>query len=61
MLNAKLAKELELAIPDLSTQQKILHLNELWEKEQQLTQTLLNNRETMLQGMFQHILMEKSS
>ena len=61
MLNAKLAKELELAIPDLSTQQKILHLNELWEKEQQLTQTLLNNRETMLQGMFQHLLMEKSS
>lgn len=61
MLNAKLAKELELAIPNLSTQQKILHLNELWEKEQQLTQTLLNNRETMLQGMFQHLLMEKSS
>ena len=55
------SKELELAIPDLSTQQKILHLNELWEKEQQLTQTLLNNRETMLQGMFQHLLMEKSS
>ncbi|MDY7220292.1 restriction endonuclease subunit S [Denitrificimonas sp. JX-1] len=61
MLNAKLAKELELAIPDLSTQQKILHLNELWEKEQQLTQALLSNRETMLQGMFQHLLMEKSS
>lgn len=61
MLNAKLAKELELETPDLSTQQKIVHLNELWEKEQQLTYALLNNRETMLQGMFQHLLMEKNS
>lgn len=61
MLTAKAAKALELKIPDLSTQQKILRLNELWEKEQQLTQALLNNRETMLQGMFQHLLMEKNS
>ncbi len=38
-----------------------MRLNELWEKEQQLTQALLSNRETMLQGMFQHLLMEKSS
>lgn len=61
MLNAKLAKELELEIPDLATQQKIVHLNELWEKEQQLTHALLSNREAMLQGMFQHLLMEKNS
>lgn len=61
MLNAKAAKALELQIPDLATQQKILHLNALWEKEQRLTRALLNNRETMLQGMFQHLLMEKCS
>ena len=61
MLNATTVKQLPLDIPALSIQQKILHLNELWEKEQQLTQALLNNRETMLQGMFQHLLMEKSS
>lgn len=61
MLNATTVKQLPLDIPALSIQQKIVHLNELWEKEQQLTQALLNNRETMLQGMFQHLLMEKSS
>lgn len=61
MLNATTVKQLPLDIPALSIQQKIVHLNALWEKEQQLTQALLNNRETMLQGMFQHLLMEKSS
>lgn len=61
MLNATTIKELPLDIPARPIQQKIVHLNELWEKEQQLTQSLLNNRETMLQGMFQHLLMEKSS
>ncbi|MCK9246579.1 MAG: restriction endonuclease subunit S [Anaerolineaceae bacterium] len=61
MLTTKVAKALELEIPGIPIQQKILHLNELWEKEQQLTQALLNNRESMLQGMFQQLLMEKSS
>lgn len=61
MLNATTAKALQLNIPTLAIQQKIMRLNELWEKEQQLTQALLSNRETMLQGMFQHLLLEKSS
>ncbi len=59
MLNTKVAKELKLEIPTLATQEKILHLNKLWEQEQQLTQALLKNRETMLQGMFQNLLKEK--
>lgn len=61
MLSVKAAKEIELEIPDITIQQKIVQLNELWDREKQLTQALLNNRETMLQGMFQHLLMEKSS
>lgn len=61
MLSVKAAKEIELEIPTIATQQKIVQLNELWEKEKQLTQALLNNRETMLQGTFQQLLMEKSS
>ena len=61
MLSTKAAKSLELAVPNITIQKKIVHLNELWENEQQLTQALLNNRETMLQGMFQHLLMETSS
>lgn len=61
MLNTKVAKELKLEIPSLDTQQKILHLNQLWEQEQQLTHALLKNRETMLQGMFQQLLKEKNA
>lgn len=60
MLTTKAAKALQLEVPDLPTQKKILRLNELWEKEQQLTQALLNNRKTMLQGMFQQLLMENT-
>lgn len=58
MLNAKAINELEIPVPDLAIQQKIMRLNELWETEQQLTSALLKNRETMLQGMFQQLLME---
>lgn len=61
MLNTKVAKELKLEIPSLETQQKILHLNQLWEQEQKLTHALLKNRETMLQGMFQQLLKEKNA
>lgn len=61
MLNTKVAKELELDIPPVVVQQKILHLNQLWEQEQQLSKALLNNRENMLQGMFQQLLKEKNS
>lgn len=43
-------------IPPLATQRKIIALQQLWEHEQQLTRQLLNNRETMLQGMFQQLM-----
>lgn len=58
MLNVKIAKELEILVPEINIQEKIVRLNQLWEQEQQLNQTLLKNRETMLQGMFQHLLAE---
>ncbi|KZZ49718.1 hypothetical protein A3759_26000 [Thalassolituus sp. HI0120] len=60
MLSTSAAKELKIEIPNIETQYKILQLNKLWEQEQQLTQALLNNRETMLQGMFQQLLKEKN-
>lgn len=58
MLSAKVASELKLDIPSINTQQKILHLNDLWEHEQQLTHALLKNREQMMQGMFNQLLKE---
>lgn len=61
MLTARMAQTIAVEVPPMDTQKKILRLNELWEKEQQLTKALQRNREIMLQGMFQQLLMEKSS
>lgn len=58
MLKTSIGNEIQLTIPSIETQKKILHLNQLWEKEQALTQALLTNRKTMLQGMFQQLLNE---
>lgn len=58
MLKTSIGNEIQLTIPSIETQKKILHLNQLWEKEQALTQALLMNRKTMLQGMFQQLLNE---
>lgn len=60
MLSTASAKAIKLQIPSLDTQHKILHLNRLWEQEQQLTQALLDNREAMLQGVFQQLLKESN-
>ena len=60
MLNMKTVKELTIEVPSLETQKKILHLNRLWESEGQLTNALLKNRETMVNGMFQKLLKEKT-
>lgn len=61
MLTAKLVGELKLEVPPIDTQRKILDLNQLWEREQLLTQALLENRKAMLHGMFQQLLKEKNN
>lgn len=60
MLSTTAAKELTLDIPSLATQRKVLHLNQTWAQEQQLTHDLLNNRERMVQGMFLQLLKERN-
>jgi hypothetical protein len=45
-------------VPSLDTQRQIVALNRLWEQEQVLTQKLLQNREQMMQGVFQQLLKE---
>ena len=47
-----------IAVPSLDTQRQIVALNRLWEQEQVLTQKLLQNREQMMQGVFQQLLKE---
>ena len=56
MLSRKNVQSLEIQIPNLTAQKKILTLNKLWEEEQRLSKALLDNREVMMQGMFQEIL-----
>lgn len=47
---------LDLSLPSLETQQKVLRLQGLWDEEQRLLDDLKKNRETMLKGMFRQLL-----
>ncbi|MCL1125794.1 restriction endonuclease subunit S [Shewanella surugensis] len=60
MLNTSIGNEITLTIPSIETQQKILQINQLWEKEQRLTDALMMNRKAMLQGMFKQLLNENN-
>lgn len=51
---------LTIPLPPLQTQQKILHINSLWEEEESLTRALLANRASQMQGLFQTLLSERS-
>jgi len=56
MLSKQELGSLQIPVPDLGTQEKIVTLHYLWEREKQVTQQLLDNRETMLAGIFQNLL-----
>lgn len=56
MLGKQILGALPVPVPPLATQHKIVALQRLWEREKQVTEQLLHNRETMLAGIFQHLL-----
>lgn len=56
MLSKQSLGELDISLPPLHTQQKIISIQALWLQEKQLNQQLLNNREIMLTGIFQQLL-----
>ncbi len=56
MITKESLSRLLVKIPPIEIQQKIVALVSLWQKEKQLTQQLMNNRERMLKGMFQQLL-----
>ena len=56
MLSVASMNDFLIAVPSLDTQRQIVALNRLWEQEQVLTQKLLQNREQMMQGIFQQLL-----
>ncbi len=57
MLKTSIGNEIKLNIPSIETQKKILHLNQLWEREQALTQALLMNRKQCFKACFNNYLM----
>ena len=58
MLSVASMNDFLIVVPSLDTQRQIVALNRLWEQEQVLTQKLLQNREQMMQGVFQQLLKE---
>ena len=56
MLSIANMNDFMIAVPSIETQRYIIDLNQLWEQEQRLTQKLLQNREQMMQGIFQQLL-----
>lgn len=56
MLTITKVSSLEIELLSLEKQKQIIQLNYIWEQEQALTQKLLQNREQMMQGMFQQLL-----
>ncbi|PWG63365.1 restriction endonuclease subunit S [Sediminicurvatus halobius] len=55
-INKKALRDFELSLPARQTQEKILRLNALWEKERRLSEALIENGETLVHGMFQRLL-----
>ncbi len=56
MLTKQALAAMPVPVPPLETQHKIIALQRLWERERDLTQRLLHNRETLFKGIFQHLL-----
>jgi hypothetical protein len=56
MLNKQSLGALDVQVPPLETQQRILLLQAAWERERALTQQLLINRQKMLDGVFDQLL-----
>lgn len=56
MLNKQSLGALQIPVPPMEIQRKIVAIQQCWEQEKQLTKQLLTNREQMLKGIFQHLL-----
>ena len=56
MLNKQALGGLPVPVPTRQVQRNIIDLHRMWVDEQQLTEQLLRNRETMLAGIFHRLL-----
>ncbi|MUK37859.1 restriction endonuclease subunit S [Aliivibrio fischeri] len=60
MLKTNVGNDIKINIPSIEVQKKIININQLWEKEQELNTRLQANREMMLKGMYQKLLNENN-
>lgn len=58
MLSVASVSQLKIPLPSVEIQNRIIQLNHAWEKEQQLSKMLLDNRECMLKGIYKQLLTE---
>ena len=56
LLTRRSLGSINIPVPTLATQRRIVDLHELWQRERTLTQQLLTNREHMLSGMIQQLM-----
>ncbi|MGP5479939.1 restriction endonuclease subunit S [Pseudomonas helleri] len=49
-------QEMQIPLPPLATQQKLIDLQRLWDEEDQLVAHLQTNRKQMQQGIYQHLI-----
>ena len=47
---------MQIPLPPLATQQKLIALQAVWDEEDELIARLQTNREQMLQGIYQHLI-----
>ena len=55
-ISKKALAMLEVPLPPIDIQERILRLHSLWEEERHLAEAMISNRETMLYGVFQKML-----
>ena len=48
--------DMQIPLPPLATQQKLIALQAVWDEEDELIERLQTNREQMLQGIYQHLI-----
>ncbi|MCB0615663.1 MAG: restriction endonuclease subunit S, partial [Phaeodactylibacter sp.] len=59
-ISKKLLLELEVYVPPISIQRQILEVEELWQKEREITERILANKENYYQNLLINLAKEKS-
>ena len=59
-ISKKSLRELEVYLPPLSTQQRILEMDKLWRKERAITEQIISEKESYYQKLLVNLAKDKS-